>query len=633
MKSHFVFKISILLSLFSFSWTTIQADPKDEAARKIQRAFRQWKIRTAALLLKPELANVLAKIKEDDGVIDDSIYEDLSETNLSDVEFLIVFRKLMNTKDAEGRATFSAGQQQLFEKALVHRFGLDDEGMQEPDFYNQPYHTDIAGVERELKYYKKKYGALQSYSLKSIFRDDNTWGEIEPTKANANKKIFYVGDVFDANVDENHYFHLILLYVDYAKKIAYFFDSIGSSSGNPVTGSVEELYVKLADFKIFGCEASIQHDSVNCLTFVIEAMRRIAEDKSFTERLETFHKGQIFLNIPPEFITLTQSLFKIRIYDTWFDFIRKNRGRLDLAQAFDRSFIDPLRERMEVYKRDGASRSDILSLKFSLDQAHEFKDEWLDRIKSDPSLMEDEPFEAKIRRSGGLAYRVPKQTYSVDLGARAKRMRPSRCERVFVVDKLRLGMFHRMAMGCCRARGGSGLRSRAVGTVRPSCIPAGASAAGASAGGRVDDEVAQRRRLQELARQELNAFAAPRSLFNPINDSTCLFFAMAHALQRIRTNPTTGRPYTAYELYVLAMDYLLIHNPKGAAYVANHPWDHAWGGAPEIDALVHILGIQVIELDQNLQPVNGGLLAEPVGPDVIRLVHHSAYGHYLTFLE
>lgn len=632
MKNNFVIKITLLLSLLSLSisLTSAKADPRHEAAKKIQRVFRQWKIKTAALLLKPELSNALKKMKEDDGVVDDSIYEDLIDTNLSDIEFLIAFRKLIKTKDAEGRANFSQEQQQLFEDALVHRFGLVNDGMQEPDFSDQPYHTDIVGFAHELTYYRKKFSALQPYSLMAIFRNDSTWIGVEPTKKNSNKKIFYVGDINDGNLDENRYFHLILLYVDYAKKIAYFFDSLGSHPANPTTDSVDDLYEKLPDFKIFGCQVSIQHDSVNCLTFVMEAMRIIAEHNSFAERLETFPEGQIFLNIPPEFITLTQSLSIIRTYDTWFDFIRKNRDRLDLTMAFDLAFIDPLRKKIEAARAAGI---DPLNLKFTIDRAEEFKDEWLDRIKADPALMAQEPFEDQIRRDHGLAYRLPKQTISVAFDPRAKRPRPSRCERVFVVDKLRLAMFHRMGMERCRLTTRSRLRSvescaRAAGAV--------ACAAGAgtrAAGARIDDEATQTRRLQEIARQELNEFAAARGLFNPMNDSTCLFSALAHALRRIRINPRTTRPYTAYELYELAMNYLSTHHPKGASYVAHHPWNHAWGGAPEIDALVQILGIQVIELDQNLQPINGGLLAEPTGPHLIRLVHHSGYGHYLTFLE
>ncbi len=291
------------------------AEQQAKAATKIGTAWKHRKFRKhlaskEKIFLEDEnVKSVLEKINSNEAPSKELLLK------LDGEQLLFCFRRMLNKKNEKRIINFTEEMEASFEEALVMKFEMLGKGYQS-GAYSFLGHLDQTGVKDLIEYYKILYPSLsrEGLTIKTLFRNDNKWDDIAPMGKEG--EYFFIEDI-SRGKDDGTFFHATMLYVNYDKKIAYHFNSLSG-------GIDEEISAALgAEFQLQSHVPSLQKDVSNCMVFAATCMVRIAErGPKFLEDLP--NDPGILQSIPPEFVTMSQSLSLIQKYDGWFEFVRRN---------------------------------------------------------------------------------------------------------------------------------------------------------------------------------------------------------------------------------------------------------------------------------------------------------------------
>lgn len=322
----------------------LAAEAKAKAAGKIQHAFRanRAKLRLQArekkYKLDPTYQDVLRKIDAGDSV---NLAPDLAR--LTPDQFLFAFRYLVSRRDDQGRLLMNTDVQKAFEKHLIDTFKLEGAGF-------DSYRTfDVQGIAELVEYYKLVCPDLSKYKdckIVSLFNEKEGWN---PIQQGSEERFFLADMTFKGKTIG----HVVGLYVNYDKKVAYYFDSLGVVAAQEVKAIQEKLG---GGFTIMTGKTGIQHDGHNCMVFATACMANIAQSRdSFSQRLcdmAASSKEKVILqeSLIPEALMMAQSLSLLTKYDTWFSLIGSFSPESelnDITNKFNQTVVAPIDEELK----------------------------------------------------------------------------------------------------------------------------------------------------------------------------------------------------------------------------------------------------------------------------------------------
>ncbi len=349
---------------------------------------------------------------------------------LTNEQFLFCFRQFLNKKNPlTGVIDFSLKAQQEFERGLIWRFEIEGSGFQGKVGENG--HLDQEGVRNIIEYYKIIYPSLSRKGLTIVPLFSTGGWETIGSSLGKSGEVMFVGDPFGGKPN-GEFYHATTLYVDYDHKFAYYFDSVNGESRDK---TIENLTRILGpEFKIQTHQQRIQADTVSCMFFATSCMVRVAEaGAKFSDSLPK--EVSVFRNVPPEFITLSQSLSTIETYQKWFAFISEHKdlelsqlkqkfseaSGLDLDIKTKKGYDEYLRKIRLKYSSDFSSLSDEkflvtvrdyefvtmfnsrVELERTIGLFEGFRDEWLPKLQSDHELLARISLEIGQFQSGNRA--------------------------------------------------------------------------------------------------------------------------------------------------------------------------------------------------------------------------------------
>ena len=366
-------RISKLLLILSIVLGSVSSFAIDYVQQEL--LLEESYVAEETLLLESEkLKSALEKFYKDPlGYLDSEESEDDLE-DLNDQEFLTFFRKASTVQDAQGRSTLSQDSEDLLVQELVDRFQLEDDGYKGDNF-------DKDGIAKIIEYYSVFYPHFSEATIVNLFRSNGKIPQLDNVLESG--QVFYVQDLGMKRKVTNH---LSLIFADYDQKKAYLFDSIGL--GDAEIEEYQKAFGK--QFKLYYSTAKIQNDGENCMFFVTEAIRIIAEDpEDFFARLEQIPgKDNLygFDCVHPEFLVLSQSLSHIKAYENCYDFIKSNRelSLESLQKKFRKTYIKPLKKKL----KEASLKKEKESLQYSLDELKSFVSVWLPILHADADYLE-----------------------------------------------------------------------------------------------------------------------------------------------------------------------------------------------------------------------------------------------------
>ena len=264
-----------LVIVSSFSGTLSHfSSTEDSAARMIQKNFRiqRAKLRLRAkerkFLDNAKVQILLEKLKKKDSAL---LSHDFRE--VSNDEFLFVYRRFLTMKGPKGYPLLDPQRQAILKKQIVKRFELFE------DSYKYNNFTPNA-IKKLVEFKKITDETLEQGNLHFLFFNNE---KLPDLSKGTGRHVF----LKDLNCEEDHVDHVTVIYVDYDTKEVFYSDSINvpeEESKALMESFGHEFAITYSTFKI-------QKDYKNCMIFAMQAAAKfLSSGDSFFERLHSFER-------------------------------------------------------------------------------------------------------------------------------------------------------------------------------------------------------------------------------------------------------------------------------------------------------------------------------------------------------